>query len=513
VSESLAGSPYRPVGGALELLCARESEVLLAGPSGTGKSRACLEKLHYLALQYGGLRGLILRKTRESLTHSGLATYERCVLARTPAAARRYARGDEYRYTNGSRLVVGGMDKVAKIMSSEYDCIYVQEATELSEDEWEHLTTRLRGSSAPFCQIMACCNPAGPNHWLKQRAEAGRLRLIASHHEDNPLLYDAAAGSYTPFGATYLAKLDALSGVRYQRLRLGLWVSAEGIVYEEFDWNVHVRSRESVFAERGLPPASWRRLWVVDFGYTQPFVWQAWCQDPESGTLYRYAELYYTQLLVEQAATHILAWMQDSGEPFPEALICDHDAEGRATLRARLGIPTVPAVKSVPDGIQAVKVRLLSQTREGRNGIVYVHDSLVRRDSALIEAKEPTCTEEEVELYLWREGVKDSEPMKGHDHGLDATRYLVAYVDGHKRQWTIEEIIAYGEDKIVAPDGRRLTVEEWLAEQGFYEDQDETRPGDDKPGDRHGGDWRKQWLREVDAIQAERKRRLIRGGR
>jgi hypothetical protein len=508
MSASTTPTPYRPVGGALDLFAAAEPEVLLAGPSGTGKSRACLEKLHYLAGKYPNLRALVLRKTRESLTHSGLATYERYVLARTPGAAARYARGDEYRYLNGSRLVSGGMDKVAKIMSSEYDAIYVQEATELNEDEWEHLTTRLRGSAGPFCQIIACANPAGPNHWLRQRAEAGRLRLIDSHHEDNPVLYDAERLAYTPFGEQYLAKLDALTGVRYQRLRLGLWVSAEGLVYEEFDWNVHVRSRQSVFGAGGLPPASWRRLWVIDFGYTHPFVWQAWAQEPKSGTLYRYAELYHTQLLVEEAAAHILSWMERSGEPFPEALLCDHDAEGRATLRARLGIGTVPAVKSVPDGIQAVKGRLLAQAREGRGGLVYVRDSPIMRDSALIEARQPTCTEEEVELYQWREGVKDSEPVKGHDHGLDATRYVVAYVDGHKRQWTIEEICAFGENKIVAPDGRWLDPEEWQREQGWSEDADEAQPSSNEEEDPH-----ECWLRQVTARQAARKRRLIRSGR
>ena len=80
--------------------------------------------------------------------------------------------------------------------------IYVQEATELSLDEWEHLTTRLRGAALGSCQILACANPAGPNHWLKQRAEAGRLRLIESRHEDNPLLCDPDTGTYSAFGST-----------------------------------------------------------------------------------------------------------------------------------------------------------------------------------------------------------------------------------------------------------------------------------------------------------------------
>ncbi len=170
--------------------------MLLAGPAGTGKSRAALEKLNLLALKYPGFRGLVVRKTRESLLQSALVTFETDVLL--PSQARYFSGKGEWRYRNGSVIVTGGLDKVTKIMSSEYDVIYVQEATEISEDEWEHLTTRLRRTTTPYQQIMGCANPAGPNHWLKKRAEAGRLTLLSSAHEDNPLLYDQKNGKWTP---------------------------------------------------------------------------------------------------------------------------------------------------------------------------------------------------------------------------------------------------------------------------------------------------------------------------
>jgi hypothetical protein len=59
---------YRPWGAAAEVFRCWEDEVLLSGPGGTGKSRAYLEKLHLCALKYPGMRGLIVRKTRVSLT-------------------------------------------------------------------------------------------------------------------------------------------------------------------------------------------------------------------------------------------------------------------------------------------------------------------------------------------------------------------------------------------------------------------------------------------------------------
>jgi phage terminase large subunit len=452
---------YQGFGGAKALWDSEASEVLLAGPAGTGKSRAALEKINFLALRWPGVRILTLRKTKESFMQSGYVTLEQDVLV--PGHARFYSGRSEFHYRNGSVVVLGGLDKVSKLMSAEYDQIYVQEATEVTEDEWEHLTTRLRRGATPYQQIMACSNPAGPHHWLKKRAEGGRLVLIPSAFEDNPRYYDRAADTYTVAGRAYLAKLDALTGVRHQRLRLGLWVAAEGMVYETFDWDVHV-------IKHFHPPASWPRYWAIDFGYTHPFVWQAWAKD-EDGRLYRFAELYHTGLTVEEAAGRIKGWMKKTGEDFPQAIVCDHDAEGRATLQKHLGVGTIAATKSVSPGLQAVMKRL-AVAEDGKPRIFFLRDSALARDPKLQSAKEPTATEEEFELYLWQEGVKDSVPVKQHDHGLDALRYLCMHLDG-SRMWTaadydrLEELrAAQRAPKLseLSPEEKRRVYEEDVAE-------------------------------------------------
>src|SRR3990167_5067145 len=68
--------PYQPFGACLDLFYTRADEVLISGPAGTGKSRACLEKLHLCASKYPGMRGLMIRKTRESLTQLPHDKYE-----------------------------------------------------------------------------------------------------------------------------------------------------------------------------------------------------------------------------------------------------------------------------------------------------------------------------------------------------------------------------------------------------------------------------------------------------
>ncbi len=418
---------YRPRGRANHLIhrCT-VPEVLISGPAGTGKSLACLYKLHLFATRYPGARCLILRQTRESLTSSGLVTFERDVLYPDHPAqggAQRLSR-QAYTYPNGSEVAVrglrqGGADHAARVMSSEYDLIYVQEATEIEEGSWENLTTRLRSGRVPFQQMLADANPDRPTHWLKRRCDAGRTLLLESRHEDNPRLWDE--GDWTEFGRTYLARLDALTGPRRDRLRFGRWVQAEGVVYEGWDAALHVVDRFPI-------PNHWPRLLSVDFGYTNPFVCQWWALD-DDGRLFRYREIYLTRRLVEDHARRILELSR--GEPVPVAVVCDHDAEDRATLERHLGWETAPAVKEKSPGIQVVQARLRKQG-DGRPRLFLFRDSLDERDTLLDEAKRPCCTEEEWDGYVWdvRGGRrKGEEPVKENDHGLDALRYMAYGLD------------------------------------------------------------------------------------
>ena len=432
---------YQPFGTAVDAFRYKGPELLYAGPAGTGKSKCLLEKLHAVALKYPGMRGLIVRKTLASLGSTALVTFEEHV------AKEHLANGEVawfggsakeaacYRYKNGSRIVVGGMDKSMKIMSSEYDLVYVQEATELTEEDWEAITTRLRNGKVPYQQIIADANPDVPTHWLKMRCDTGKTHYIRSRHEDNPILFeqnpDGTTGGLTEVGKNYIAKLDALTGVRYQRLRKGIWCAAEGLVYEEFDPNIHVHKR---IAE---PPVSWTRYVTVDFGYTNPMVVQFWAVD-EDGRLWLYRELYATKTTVEDMAPKIKEAMNLKKAPRPRMIICDHDAEGRAVLEKHLGMSTKAAKKSVEDGIQAVKMRMRVSDADGKPRIFLCQDAVIKKDQDLLDRKKPTSTLEEVVGYIWDRGTTKAQldgkppkeqPVKEDDHGMDAMRYMVAELD------------------------------------------------------------------------------------
>lgn len=406
---------YRPYGASREAFTCRASEVALSGPAGTGKSRGLLEKLHVCAEKYPGSRQLIVRKTRTSLTNTTLVTFNHLVLP--PGACDVNYQGA--RYPNDSVIDFGGMDKASKIMSSEYDIIAAFEATELTENDWESLTTRLRWGRIPYQQMLADCNPSFPKHWLKQRANAGKCVMLESRHEDNPSLWNGT--DWTEKGRAYIAKLDALSGARYLRLRKGIWAAAEGMVYDDYDPAVHLIDRFDI-------PRDWPRIWVVDFGFTNPFVWQAWARDRD-GRLYRYKEIYQTQRLVEDHAKEIVKAIE--GEPRPIAIVCDHDAEDRATLERHLGMLTGGAYKIITPGIQAVQ-RRLKKAADNRARLFFLRDSLVGRDDALIDAHLPTCTEEEIESYVWPTNTNarhGEHPVDKDNHGMDAMRYAVAFWD------------------------------------------------------------------------------------
>jgi PBSX family phage terminase large subunit len=419
-------------GAALNVMQERAPEVLLAGPAGTGKSFAVLWKIHLTCMLVPNVRVLVCRKTHKSLTSTGLVTFREQVATDAIAAkiCRWYGGSGEkpaqYIYANGSVIVVGGLDQPDKVMSAEYDLAFIQEATDCTSDDWEKVSSRLRNGVLSYQALLADANPQQPSHWLKKRCDEGKTQMLYSRHEDNPRLYgeDPSTGSprITPYGKAYMARLDALSGVRKERLRYGRWAAADGIIYGDWRPEIHLVDGRKL-------PASWTRIWSVDFGFTHPFVWQCWAIDPD-GRMWLEKEIYRTQTLVEDHAKEILRVTK--GMPSPRAVVCDHDAEDRATLERYLGMGTQAATKTVSDGIQAMAQRL-RPAGDGLPRLFVLRDSLTSRDELLAETGRPLGFAQEIEGYVWEPDTKGvlakDKPRKDEDDSMDAARYAVAYQD------------------------------------------------------------------------------------
>ena len=425
---SAARHTFTPRGSAKDVWSCRAAEFCLVGPAGTGKSRTLLEKLHFMMLLNPGARGLIVRKTHTALTASALPTFDNHVLPVALGAGDvKYHGGSSreaasYRYANGSRILTTGMDNPDKVMSTDYDVIYVQEATDLSESDWEALTTRLRNGKISFQQLMADCNPREPTHWLRQRMDRGITKEFVARHEDNPTLFHLD-GTKTELGKNYIAALDNLSGVRKDRFRYGKWVAAEGIIYNDYDSGIHLINKFDI-------PMDWPRYWSIDWGVTNPFVCQRWAEDPD-GRLYLYAETYMTNRTVDEHAKAILSEVtNDRGswtEPKPRKVIADHDLGDRKVFTKETGLPTTAAKKNVLHGIQAVQ-RRLRLAKDEKPRMYLCRDAVKERDQSLIDRSMPTSTVEEISGYVWNDKGKE-EPVKSDDHGMDALRYLVVQRD------------------------------------------------------------------------------------
>lgn len=403
---------FCPRGGAALLWRCKDPEVMLCGPAETGKTYSSLKKLDACMWKYAGAQGAIVRKSYVSMPGSVLQTFERKVLGpTTPVRVYGGEKAQWYDYPNGSRVWVGGMDNPTKVLSSERDIIYVNQAEELEREDWQTLTTRATGRAGnmPYGQTFGDCNPDTPLHWIRTRPSLTRFE---SHHEDNPMLF-SEDGQITEQGQRSLAVLDALEGVEKERLRFGKWVQASGLVYDVWsdgplDGNVTVDAE--------FVPDGGRVLWAVDDGYagkfdpaTETFTADSHprvfllIQQRADGRLCLFAENYAVQKLDDEHIADVLAMPY----PRPEAAGIDKSA---AQLKGRLhhaGIPTLSAPTSVEESIKTFRRFIAKDTNGVRQFLVH-----------------PRCKHFRSEMSSYRRDDTTGHVVKQWDHGPDAGRYL-----------------------------------------------------------------------------------------
>lgn len=393
--ENLDNAIYKPRGGAMSLIYSHDPEVILWGPSESGKTLAACWKAHLLCLKYPGLNGALVRKTQKSIYGSVLQTWKR-VIKDAPVDPYGGEKPEKYIYQNGSVIWVGGMDNPDKVLSSERDFIYVNQAEELALDDWEKITTRTtgRGAVMPYTQTFGDCNPGGSRHWIRERARDGRLVLLESRHTDNPTLYDES-GALTAQGIRTMATLDALTGIRYKRLRLGQWATAEGAVYDMFDAATHIASRDrGEFQQFAM---------CQDEGYTNPSVILDIGIDAD-GRWHVFREFYRRGVLQNDIVKTALEWQEESGANIDAV---DASAAGLIADLVNAGVCAVAAKGRVLDGISTIQ-NMLKISGDGKPRLTV----------------DPSCVNliNEFESYVWK--PEKDEPMKENDHALDALRYL-----------------------------------------------------------------------------------------
>lgn len=244
------------------------------------------------------------------------------------------------------------------------------------------------------------CNPDGPYHWFKvnwidKRKEKNLLYLHFTM-DDNLSLSEKVKARYR----------SMYSGVFYKRYILGLWCMAEGIIYDMFDPERHVKPVLEFF--RQLVDAN--RYVSIDYGTQNATAMLLWNKGID-GVWYCTREYYYSgrdkgkQKTDSEYADDLEKWLD--GTKIKAVIVDPSAASFIAELRKR-GYKVLKAKNEVEDGIRLVGT-LLNQEK-------------------IIFAESCVNTIKEFASYIWDEKAAErgeDKPVKEHDHAMDSVRYFV----------------------------------------------------------------------------------------
>lgn len=366
-------------GGNLEAQAITAPAWMLSGPSETGKTWATCWRLVQECMRVPGGQFALVRKVRATIAGTVFLTLRR-VLDRSGADARVYGgtRPEQIVFSNGATIWIGGMDDPGKILSGERDGIYVNQAEELTLEDWETLSTRAtgRGALTDTPMLFGDCNPGPGDHWIKLKEAAGALALLVTTHANNPSLY-TEDGALTDQGRKTMGVLDGLTGVRRLRLRDGLWVGAEGQFFETWDPAIHV-----------IPPrpigADWILWGAMDYGFAHPLAFGLLALDT-LGDVHLIAEHVARKTLIPDHVSAIHELLRERGLTVARLrqIVAGHDMwatrggddpETPADKFGKGGIRLTQATIARRPGWKAILERLADPAR-GRRPSLYIWES------------------------------------------------------------------------------------------------------------------------------------------
>lgn len=277
---------------------------------------------------------------------------------------------------------------------------YCDELTLMPERFFKQLLNRL---SIRGAKLYATTNPDSPAHYLykeyvanDEKRKSGLVRVTHFVLDDNPNL-----------SAEYKNNIrNSYSGMWHKRMILGLWVLAEGLIYDMYseallfddaDFDATMQSR-------------CRRYIACDYGTTNPMVFLDIYDD---GNTIWIPNMYYWDSRKEQKQKTDREYADDlermCGDEWPDFVVIDPSAASfKAELQGR-GFRVKEADNAVNDGIR-VTAKLLTQRK------IRIH----RERCAPMIA--------EFQGYVWDEKAAQlgmEKPLKQNDHAMDALRYYV----------------------------------------------------------------------------------------
>jgi PBSX family phage terminase large subunit len=271
------------------------------------------------------------------------------------------------------------------------DLCYCDEMTLYPDNVIDMLKTRL---SRQHSQLFASMNPKHPGHKLKKWvdwAEEGDPNYYALHFtlDDNPYV-----------DQSYKEDLrKSLSGLFYKRNYLGLWVLADGAVYDFFDRDIHVVKK---------PPAA-AEYWIasIDYGAVNPFccllLGVSTGRYTQSGhKIWVEKEYYYDPKIEGKQKTNF-----EFAEDIQKFL---------APYYIR-GIYIDPSAAAFKEELRRKKMQVIDANNEVEYGIQKVSTELMSGNLTILQDCINLCRE--IEGYVWDTKKSDrgnEEPVKRNDH-------------------------------------------------------------------------------------------------
>ncbi|MFP3041336.1 phage terminase large subunit [Treponema primitia] len=384
---------------ALNLIKSGAKHILLFGGSRSGKTTVLVMAIVYRALRFPGSRHLICRLRAKDARSSVLRETLLPALTNTVGSAGFTYLAHENMITlfNGSEIWIGGLgdrEQADKILGHEYNSIYFNEVSQLSYAAVTTAYSRL-AMRVPGCRnlFLYDCNPGSPLHWAykifvkKQAFQSGEAlpkpELYASmllNPEDNK----------DNLPADYISDiLDALPEKQKARFRDGLWVKAEGVIYDQFE--------EDMILDPGELPETFDRFAAgQDFGMNITNV-KIGIKDNRIYVLddcgsYNMTTKTFNEELLQRG------WFNWKGEDIDFSIFCDPAGGER--------------IQEITNGMKA--------NNSVDAGIDYIIAKMERRQFFVSSA----CTGVLSERWDYCRD-EDGEIIKVNDHYMDAMRYAI----------------------------------------------------------------------------------------
>ena len=282
--------------------------VAFGGARGGGKSWAVRVKAISLADNYPGIKVLIVRRTYPELWNNHIK-YLKELLG---SFVRYNDTNKEFTFPNGSVIKLQSAQnekEMTKFQGTECDVLFIDEATQLTEDQYDTIQACVRGPKKNMPRrIYFTCNPGGVGHqWVKRLFIDKKYR--SGEHPDDYVMYKSLVTDNKALMESdpeYVAQLEALPPKLRKAWLEGDWNIFEGQFFEEFmvepseyECNEHGISREQALRERRWThviepfriPREWKIYRSFDFGYAKPFSCDWWAVDYD-GIAYLFKQFY-----------------------------------------------------------------------------------------------------------------------------------------------------------------------------------------------------------------------------